>query len=1168
MKKNCVYISREQSYSPLRKILLTMKLSVFLFLLGIMSVQANEIFSQTSLNIQVKDASVEEVLEQIQTQCNYDFIYDYEYVSELDNVDVDFNSASLDVVLYEILKDSNLDYRLEDEVIILFPREVAKPVSTESNKNEIEQEKKSVTGQVTDKEGVPLPGVSVVIKGTNTGVATNIDGEYTLELEGDKAVLIFSFVGMLPQELIYNGQSTQNVTLTADAEQMAEVVVTGYQTINRERMTGSAKAITNQAIKNVGFTSVEDALEGGIAGMNIVASGRPGEDADIQIRGVNSFTGNTNPLWIVDGMPMMGSVPNVTDGNSLRAEALTSGIGNIAPEDIESITVLKDAAAAAIYGAQAANGVIVITTKSGHSGKTYFNLTSNVSITEAPNPELYMMNSDEKIAFERGYNEDFGTWKSSGRAADIYKDLEREDVTRAESVVMLNDLRNTNTDWFKEIFSTAISQQHSLSMSGGNEKTQYYVSGNYLTEEGIEPNNTFDKLGVNMKLTHNPSDKIRITFGLTSNLRNTTKNASYINPLHYAIYANPYEKPYNEDGSYAYDITYNGTISTAAGDDYFRQFNILEELNENTQEDRYISSDMSLKFEYEFLPGLTYTMQGAYNINSNNSSRYITPGTYTDYKQSWHPDILSEFTYDLLGGNLRESSSKGHEYTFRNTLTYMKEFEGGHYVSLFGGQEIRKSLQNTFYNFFPNYDKDHRLGQYPDLDGYEADQLNLARLGGTGEYENKLSSFFANASYSYQDKYVVSGSLRYDGSTIIGSDNQFTPLWNVSGRWNVHNEEFLKGSKVSLLAFKLGYGYTGSIDNSASPYSIINYSSGGLKYDGMLTPGSLTYPSMNLKWQTKQDRNIGVELGLWGNKIQVGVNYFDNSTEDILERKKLAASSGRTSMTANVASISNKGYEFDISASLISKKDFNWMVSANFSLLDDEITDSYYPSIDEISASSASAYVVGYPVRAWYGYKFHSINPADGHVYAVGDDGEPFDLEIGSNYGGSSAALPKASYLGDLSPSYYGGISTSFRYKQFTLRASGDFKGGHKILSFGSNDIYTNSKNKPSHVGDLWGQVGDVTNYAGLSTYYNPLDLYMFDKELEDGDYFRINMISLGYLFKTSFINKIGMESARINFNVRNVATFSKYKGIDPVLNGSLGYPNTRRYTLSLNIGF
>ncbi|MDQ2178456.1 SusC/RagA family TonB-linked outer membrane protein [Marinifilum sp. D714] len=1142
-----------------------MKLVLFLTLALSLSATAG-VFSQNQrVSFEFEDATILEVLNEIKSQTGLSFIYSEEKIQELNRVSVDAAGKTVEEVLNEIFGKSSLECRFQDNVIMV----VDKP-SEPATKGQ--QEKKEIKGTVTDDQGVPLPGVSVVIKGTSVGVATDIDGKYAIEVENDNVVLVFSFVGMLPQEVTYKGQTVQNVKLTADSEQMAEVVVTGYQTINRERMTGSAKAITNQAIKNVGFTSVEDALEGSVSGLNVVSSGRPGEDADIQIRGVNSFTGNTNPLWIVDGMPMMGSVPEVSDGNALRAQALTSGIGNVAPEDIESITVLKDAAASAIYGAQAANGVIVITTKSGHSGKTFFNITSNMTITERPNPELFMMNSAEKVEFEKGYYEDWSERPFLGRAADIYRAIENETMTLADANMALDQLRNTNTNWFKEIFKTAISQQHSLSMSGGNEKTQYYVSGNYLSEEGIEPNNEFDKLGLNMKITHNPSEKIRITFGLSTNLRNTTKTASGINPLKYAIYANPYEKPYNEDGTYAYDLTYPASIETVDGKGYFRQFNALEDLKKNTDDSRYISSNMNLKFEYEFLPGLTYTLQGAYNINSNHSSKKIIAGTYSDYSTNgiystnWHPESRSSFSYDMLQGSLRESTSRGSEYTLRNTLQFMKEFEGGHYVTLFGGQEIRQTKSNTFFNFSPTYDAVHGIGGYPDLDGFEADRLNLYALGGTSEYEDKLSSFFTNMLYSYKDRYILSGSLRYDGSTFVGNANQFTPLWNVSGRWNLHNEAFLDGSIVSLLALKGGYGYTGSIDRNASPYTLLHFNNANYKYDGQVLPNRIDYPSKNLKWQTKKDRNVGVEVGLWNNKLQIGVNYFDNITEDVLNLKKLAVSSGRSGIKANVASISNKGWEFDMTTTVYDRNDFTWILQANLNLLNDEIVQSFYPNLDDVAAKGQE-YVTGYPVKGWYGYKFHSINPSDGHVYVIGDDGKPFDMKLTQNVT-SNIQLPKASYLGDYTPSYYGGISTTLKYKQLSLRISGDYKGGHKIMSFGANDQLTTSRNKQAHILDSWTQPGDVTKYPRVDYFYSAFDTYMIDTELEDGDYFRINMISLGYMFKSELVNRIGLKSARLNFNVRNVATFSKYKGIDPSLLGALDYPNTRKYVMSLNIGF
>jgi TonB-dependent SusC/RagA subfamily outer membrane receptor len=381
MKNFCVYDSRGDGYSRLRKILLTMKLSVFLFLLGILSVQANEMFSQTSLNIQLEKASLEEVLEEIQEQTDYGFIYDYEYVKEYDAIDVDFNNASMDAVLYELLKETNLDYRLEEKMIVLFPREIVRSKSSEK-KMVTEQEEKKVQGKVTDDQGIPLPGVSVVIKGTNVGVATNIDGEYTLKFEEENVILVFSFVGMNTKEVTYLGQQTLNVVLVSDATQMNEVVVTGFQEISRERTAGSFSVIKSEDLALQHMPSSLDLLEGKIGGLTIY-------DGAITIRGTSSFN-SAQPLVVVDGFPMEQGAAKV--------------LKNINTNDIKSLTVLKDAASTSIYGARAANGVIVITTKSANKKGLEVDFSANVIFDQIPDYKYQKLASaSDVVDYEFGY---------------------------------------------------------------------------------------------------------------------------------------------------------------------------------------------------------------------------------------------------------------------------------------------------------------------------------------------------------------------------------------------------------------------------------------------------------------------------------------------------------------------------------------------------------------------------------------------------------------------------------------------------------------------------------------------------------------------------------------------------------------------------------------------
>ena len=1145
------------------KIFLVMKICFIILFTGLIQLSAST-FSQGRVSINVENESIREVFRQIKEQTGMYFVYNEESLDQNMLVTAQFIDEPLNNALTKVLKDSEYDFEISDYYVVIKPaKKIIVPIEV------VQQQEITISGVVKDKSGEPIPGVNIMVKELKIGIVTDIHGKYELSGSIEQGnTIVFSFIGMKTQEIVYSGKLIINVTMESDMQGVNEVVVTGYQTIDKEKMTGSAKAFTAASIKNMGTTSVEAVLEGSMAGLNMTTTGRPGEDAVIEIRGVNSFTGNTQPMWIVDGMPMMGEVPSVTNSNELRAQAATTGIGNITPEDIESITVLKDAAAAAIYGAQAANGVIVITTKSGQVGKSTFTLTSNFDVVSRPDNPIEMMNSAEKIRYEEAYyykiDDDL-----LGRASEIYRSMETKDITESEGERLLNELRNTNTDWFKEIFKTAKSHQHTLSLTGGNEKTQYYVSGSYLNEEGIEPNNEFNRFNSRMKLTHFANEKLKLTLGIGVNVRNNTQSSSVINPLHYAIYANPYEKPYNEDGSYAYDITYNGDVYNAIGNkDYYYRFNVIEDLTKNTKESRYLNTDLSLRLDYELLPGITYSLLGAYNMNSSHDRNEIYPETYSNYRQQWNPISGGAANYNLLDGSLTETTSRGSDYTIRNSIQLIKNLQGVHYVNIMVGQEIRKNENSTFRNYFPLYDPVHKIGGFPYLSEADVTKINFPYLGTTNFYETKKSSFFGAASYTYNNKYVISGSVRYDGTSFLGNKNNFTPLWNISGRWNAHNESFLKNiGVISLLAIKGGYGYTGSIDINAIPWTVLNYNDVYL-YNDEVIPSSTSLPSFDLKWQTKEDKNIGLEVGLWDNRLQISSEYFHNVIRDVLERKKLSVSSGRQTVPANVGTIVNKGLELDLSSNIIQNRNLTWSVSANITFLEDEIQDAFFTSPDELAKSTVSHYVKGYPVRALYGYKFKKVNPSDGHVYITDKNGEEFDLNKGQVAARYDIELPPLEYLGDQTPSYTGGASTSVKYKQFTFRVNTDFKGGHLIPSFGINDAYHDNYNKPVFVADAWSQPGDVTDVPYVARSYQVHRRYNLDNEYEKGDYFRINLVSFGYFLKPEFTEKIGLKSARVNLNVRNVHTFTKYRGIDPTLMGRMAYPNTRRYSVSVNVSF
>ncbi len=1164
----------------IQKIVRVMKISVFLVLVCTLQLSASVMLGQ-QVSLKTGEMSVREVFKELKAQTGSFFMYSEKEISQDLNVDIEISNVSLEDALELICEQALLQYEIVDDYVLI----TKSPIVI---KTKIKQEKKGLEGKVIDETGVPLPGVSIVVKGSSIGVSTDMNGRYKLNLKLDKVVLVYSFIGMVSQEVKYTGQNEIDIVLKYDSEALGEVVVTGYQEIKKTRMTGAVVTVTAADIVNKGITSVEDALKGQLVGVSSMnTSGRPGSSAQIRIRGINSLTGNTSPIWILDGMPLQGDLPSVADGTSFESSVLTNGIGNISPDDIESITILKDAAATAIYGSRAANGVIVVKTKQGTAGKSYINVRSTFSIEEAPHSRLSMMDSNDKINFERSLHNDFPHVTIDGRVFKLLKDVDRGVVSRADAEKAIETLRGVNTNWYDEIFRTGTSQNHSVSMSGGSEKTQFYSSVNYLSQKGIMPNNKYNNFGANLRITHDFTDKLRINFKLSSSVRNDRSSASIINPLRYATFANPYEKPYNEDGSFAYDRTFKSDLSQIR-DGYKYDVNVLEDLNANTSETRYVSNTMNLKLEYKLLDGLTFVSQSSISATSSHARREMLPGTYSSKASAWLNNVYAEKEIpDYMNkGSLRESTTRSDSYTFRNHLEYAKSFKDIHFFNMILGQEISSKESNRFANYSPEYAPQYGLIGYPNLKGIDAGDLSMDNLGKTSEYQNRSASFFATMSYTYDDKYVISGSFRKDGVDIIGTDNRFTPLWNISGKWNIYKETFMEDVNfVDVLSVRASYGFTGSIDHSAYPFTTLKYTSSSFRYNGELVPTYITPGNPSIKWQKKEDRSIGVDFSLFRRRINGTINYYNNDTRDVLDYLKTASSTGRNSVRANVASLRNSGYEFSLSTVNIDSKNFRWTTSFNISLNNNKVTDTYYKSIADLPVSSknyriGSLFVKNKPVNAWYGYEFAGVDQATGHPLAYIDarddkgnalghkraDGR-YVIDMDSEF--SNKALK---YLGEGYPPITGGFGTMLTYKRLSFSTQFTFMTGHKIKSFrpGVGSPLSSAKlNLLEREQNRWRKVGDVTNVPVYSSnYYSAYTKYFFDSEIEDGSFLKCSYASLSYNLAQKICDKLAISRLKINFNAHNLFTFTKYKGIDPETMGAFGYPSARKYMIGINVGF
>ena len=701
----------------------------------------NSLAQKQQVTLNLKNVSLYELFNQIKEQTGLRFLYNAEQLDGLANVSVQAQNEKVSDVLNKVFSGKALTYDCDGKVIIVKKQEIL-PQTIKA---------KIISGKVTDYRDNPLPGVTIQIKGTAVGTSTNSSGVYSLPIATSDAVLIFSFIGMKTQEIAVANKSEINVKMTEESSNLDEVVVTGYQDIRRDRVTGSVTVITAKEIENNSFKSIDQILEGKVAGLySYTTSGAPGTRANIRIRGDNSISGNKEPLWVVDGLPLQGGVAsiNVVNAGNIQESILDHGIGNIAPTDIESITVLKDAAASAIYGARAANGVIVIKTKRGFEGKATFNYNGSFGMVEAPRIDLDFMNSSEKIDFEISLMKDFSRAWEGGLVGKIYDYYMQGRYTESQYREELDKLRKINTDWFDVIFRKAFSQSHFLSMRGGTEKTNYYASINYNGQSGILKSNSYDNLGASLEIRHKPAQNFEMNFKLNGNFRESKDHNSSIDPFKYAVFANPYEKPFNEDGSYAADFTYLGdNRSSIHYGNIYDQFNILRELNET--QNKTIASDLSarLGMNYQVMEGLSVDLNGSLTYSTNNTEAWAAPGTYTSYSSCFASSAISgELPEKYNNGYLREGSGRSTAFAFRGLISYNNDKLENHAFSVVVGTELAGSKSYNNYHRSPEFNDYYRFIAFPDFPSddisYNDIKNSLSGLIGTAEAQDRSASFF------------------------------------------------------------------------------------------------------------------------------------------------------------------------------------------------------------------------------------------------------------------------------------------------------------------------------------------------------------------------------------------------------------------------------------------
>jgi len=1052
-----------------------------------------------------------------------------------------------------------------------------------------------------------------VIENLAMGTITDLDGNFSFKVPTALETISCSFLGFETITINIINQQNVRIVLNETNNSLGEVVVTGYQKIEKRKLTSAVVKVNADKILQAGVVSVDQMLGGQLAGVtSSVTSGAPGAPAKIRIRGTASLNGTSDPLWVLDGVPMDGNeVPNYNDSDNID-QLYNSSVGGLNPQDIQDITILKDAAATAIYGARAANGVIVITTKKGKKGKMRVSFNSNTTIISRPDfDRLNLMNSTEKVDVELllAAREDLIYRSGNGEVARILNtnsDLANYrsngiDGISSESLSAINALRNTNTNVIDELYQTAVNQDQSISISGGSDFANYYFSAGLHSEKGTTIGTSLDRYNITLKTDFNLRHNLKFGVSIFANQR---KNNSYLtgaslltNPSNYVRMVNPYQSLRDENGDYVYINDESGVYNTV-----FVPFNILEERDgtSHTLESRNINATFDL--EWKINNNFKYRTQLGIQTNNTNTTKSALQETYYTRKElqksRYYNSDISDYDYYMpkKGGIIKNWDSRNFSYNLKNILEYYKKFDNIHELEVMVGNEIRMTERSQV--FGAGYGWDSNSNSTIPLIYREAKNESSFPLFSKNYNKNTYASFFATGSYTYNKKYTFFGSIRYDGSNLFGVDPKYKylPLYALSGAWNASEETFLRKQEwLSNLKFRASYGLQGNIDKSSSPFII------GERKINTILPGNTessidvtNAPNNKLRWEKTRTYNVGSDLSILHHSIRMSFDYYDRLGTDLIGLKSLPLESGFSSMSVNWAEMTNKGWEFSVSTRNISTENFKWNSSFNISqnknkVLKELVSDKQYlPSREGYSANTiwviktAGLDENGYPLYmkdgvAVTGKEFLSLKDTYPEMWP--GNVSSTDLSVAQTRDLFVSA-------GSSDPKYSGGLINNFSYKNFDLSISASFNLGMKVLGQPSYSMieYDRGRNSSNLILDALQGKGKYPNLLSKDSndkqYWMEHQFFNFDNPgiyrhldiwLKEINYLRISSIRLGYRLSKEALNRLNLSSVRFTLEARNPFVIANsYDGFfDPESYGNMyAQPQQKTYSIGVNIGF
>lgn len=1070
------------------------------------------------ITINATNTTVKDILSKAENEYGLKFFYNENELDVARKQSVSVKSVSFKEFISILFNGKAEFVESEGGVIIL------------KGKKQDNVKKYQLKGVVIDEEGLPVIGASVIEKGTKNISSTTVDGEFVLETSNPVAVLSISSMGFKDRDIQVSADKHAQIVMALDAQMLEELVVTSYGTFKKSAYAGSASNVKANSIKDIPAVSFKEMLQGNAAGVQFSApSGQPGASSEINIRGMGSFNASNQPLYVIDGVPVRsGSI------NSISSDASLDVMSTINSSDIESMTVIKDAAAASLYGSRAANGVIIITTKRGKSGAPKVSLKADWGFSDFAMEYRPVMNGEQRReyiynALKAGAIRDGESEKDAIAYAD-------EEVEYYAPVPWCGYI-----DWDDVLFKKGRHQTYEASVSGGTDKFNYYSSIAYMNQEGISMNSGLERLSGRLNVDYQASDKIKLGANIlfaTVNQDVYSEGTSYTAPF----YASrncvvPSDAIYNEDGSWDRDFIRNSDRNPllAATYDY--------------QKEAVTRSFNTVYGEYEIIKDLKVRSTFSYDFNTTKGRDWSDPRTSNG---------------DDINGGMQKVYDEYRKMVWANQISYKFNIAENHHFDALVGYEIDDLYSDYLYGYASNFATYEKQA----IDN----GMTLESLGGS-DSRARMVSYVSRLNYDYKNKYYLGASFRADASSRLHRDNRWGNFWSVSGAWKISEEGFMANAKhwLSDLKLRMSYGVNGTLPSDYYGYmGLTGLSNGFLGQPGMLLS---QIENKNLQWETNYNFNVGLDFSLF-NSVNATVEYYTRTTKNLLMDSPISMTTGFSSYLMNVGEVLNKGVEFEISSVNFDTGDFKWNTSFNISHNSNEIVKLNGNQTEIISGTQIRK--IGHPYRTFYVIEFAGIDPQTGKPQFYTND-----VDADGNYikeivdDPSDANRIASSKKAD--PVVLGGLTNTFKYKWFDLSFLIGYQfGGNAYdiwwqkVEHGGDDLEANI---PIYYLNSWKQPGDITKYEQfIESPDNPMSDYITSRSIHSTDYIRLKNITFGITIPQSWTKKIGVSNIRLYAAASNLWTWAAYDYYDPeaVRAGSAiwGTPPLKTVTFGFNINF